>query len=80
MDGFPEPPDHKSTAWAVLHMNIEKQKYKDTWDASLFQYCILILTPFFSTRGERIVFLRPNTNTNNIRNFFATEYEYEYYS
>ena len=32
------------------------------------------------SRGERIVFWRPNTNTNNIRKFFFTEYEYEYYS
>ena len=34
----------------------------------------------FYYRGERIVFWRPNTNTNNIRKKFATEYEYEYYS
>ena len=28
-------------------------------------------------RGERIVFWRPNTNTNNIRQQFFSEYEYE---
>ena len=31
-------------------------------------------------RGERIVFWRPNTNTNSIRPKKNTEYEYEYYS
>ena len=35
---------------------------------------------FFETRGERTVFWRPNTNTNNIRQKISTEYEYEYYS